>query len=1234
MTKYIKDLIELPDHVRRGDFVLRLSEGIIHPEETLKSYVVTPQLITCFDEALSLIQSALEKRSSKAAYLHGSFGSGKSHFMAILHLLLQGNPQARSVVELANVVEKHNTWTQSRKFLVVPYHMIGKEDMESAILGGYADYIRTIHPNAPAPGVYRADAIFKDARNLRQTMGDQAFFSKLNQEKSSESSEWGDIGTGWDAVRFEETLNAPPRSEDRSRLIGELVETFFQAARVTAEFVELDDGLSILSKHAKSMGYEAVILFLDELILWLASRAADVAFVNREGPKLAKLVEAQTADRPIPIISFVARQRDLRELIDDNVTGAESLRFSDTLRWWEDRFATIQFEDSNLPAIAEKRVLKPKSEDAREQITKAFEETCKMGKQTLDVLLTTTSDRASFRKIYPFSPAFMETLVAMSFLLQRERTALKVMLHILVEQRDRLKLGDVVPVGDLFDAVCEGDQAVSSEIKRQFDNAKQLYEEKLRPILERTHGLSFNTLDKAGSDDSDAQALRNDDRLIKTLLMAALAPKVEPLRGLTSNSLAALNHGTIKTPIPGREGHLVLSKCRKWAAEIGQIKIGDEPTNPAIAIHLTGVDVESIIDQARSEDNKGNRMRKIKELMFQQLGVKERDELFLRHPFVWRGTKRTCDIFFGNVREVPDDSLKGGDETWKIVIDWPFDEESYGPSDDIAKIQAYRENHPEGTRTLILLPSFLSRQAKRELGTLVILDYVMTGERLERYASHLSQTDRITAKSLLNNQRSQLRQRMITYLEIAYGIREPVQGTLDPAYELEPSRHLHSLEYGFEPRPPVGANLQKVFERLLDQSLQHQFPAHPLFDDNVKLTPAVLKRVYAELEKAAQIRGGRLPVDSPKRKELRQIANPLRLGSMEETHFLLGEHWKLHFMKKEAEHGLPLTVGNLRDWMEEPRPMGLPRELQNLVIMVFAAQTSCSFFLRNVSFQPSAENIPDETELRSVGLPSETAWKAARERAKVIFRVTASELLNGNNLGKFAADIREATSPHQESCESLCSLLTQRLPDFCENWKESFRYKTAAASLDFVRGITDSTRDMDLVEWIEKWESTSPDIAIGSNIRKASGLVKGLSAVKWQILERAVTLGGNHKTRAEALRQEIQTVLEKDEYAVALMPVLSKIEDDAIRLTHSALEQQTPEPQKTEKAEKPPAPDTAKDIRKDKEKPEKTYKLLGNGQKVANNKQRLDQAFKEIRKQMKANPGASIRLSWEIYTEK
>ena len=76
----LKDLIDIPERVHKGDFVLRLSEGVEDPKATLRNYVVTEQLASCLDRALGLIQASVCSGSSKAAYLHGSFGSGKSPF--------------------------------------------------------------------------------------------------------------------------------------------------------------------------------------------------------------------------------------------------------------------------------------------------------------------------------------------------------------------------------------------------------------------------------------------------------------------------------------------------------------------------------------------------------------------------------------------------------------------------------------------------------------------------------------------------------------------------------------------------------------------------------------------------------------------------------------------------------------------------------------------------------------------------------------------------------------------------------------------------------------------------------------------------------------------------------------------------------------------------------------------------------------------------------------------------
>jgi len=40
----IKTLIDIPERVHQGDFVLKLSEGVQHADQTPRDYVVTPQL--------------------------------------------------------------------------------------------------------------------------------------------------------------------------------------------------------------------------------------------------------------------------------------------------------------------------------------------------------------------------------------------------------------------------------------------------------------------------------------------------------------------------------------------------------------------------------------------------------------------------------------------------------------------------------------------------------------------------------------------------------------------------------------------------------------------------------------------------------------------------------------------------------------------------------------------------------------------------------------------------------------------------------------------------------------------------------------------------------------------------------------------------------------------------------------------------------------------------------------
>jgi hypothetical protein len=1223
----IRDLIEIPDRVQKGDFVLRLSEDIQYPERVLENYVVTPELAKNFDAALTFIRSAVQGRTSKATYLHGSFGSGKSHFMAVLHLILQGHPAARAIPELAWVIQKHNDWLAGKRFLLVPYHMINAHDMESGVLGGYVDFIRRKHPDKPTPPVYMSAAIITQAEAERASYGDEAFFKRLNAGQGGAGGEggWGELEAAWDAASFEAAAAAPPDSETHLRLVSTLLKTVATShAEVISHrggnFVRFDKGLSIVSQHAASLRYDALILFLDELILWLAMNSADLGFVNRQAAKLTNLVEAQTVERPVPIVSFVARQRDLRELIGEHVPGAERLSFGDALDYQQGRFDTITLEDRNLPAIAEKRVLRCKSPSARQELDAAFEQVARMKDSVMSILLTREGDRKMFRQVYPFSPALMQTLIAVSSVLQRERTALKVMMQLLVDYRETLKLGDVVPVGDLFDVVAHGDEAFSKDMAIHFENAKRLYHQKLLPVLEQKHGRR-EEIETLAFDDPRRAAFRNDDRLVKTLLLSALVPEVESLRGLNAEKLAALNHGTIRTPIPGREAQEVLTRCRAWAASVGEIRIGEE-VNPTITVQLSGVDTESIVEQARREDNQGNRIRRVRQMLYEQIGIEGEGEFEQYHEFWWRNTKRGCSVLFRNIRELPDSSLENTDEGWKLVIDFPFDEAGHGPRDDLSTIQRFMQSHRDGAKTLCWMPSFLSVDAQKDLGMLVILEHILTGERFLQYANHLSPQDRQAAKSLLDNQRSVLQQRVQNHLDAAYGLEALSPGSLDTTHDMDPNEHFASLCPGFTPQPPVAANLKGAMQHLLSQALEHEFPAAPHFETEVK--GGVLKKVYELVLPATETPDGRVLIENTQRPLLRRIANPLLLGDMgiDATYFVLGQHWKTHFARKAAETGSPMDVKHLRKWIDDPRPMGLPPEAGNLVILLFAAQCDYSVYRHGGPYEPTLQSLPEDCELRAVSLPPPDQWDAALKRAGSIFGVAGNRRLSAGNVGTLSADLKKKADQVRRPCESYRQKLRERIacmglvPDGAD------RIKTALATQTIV-GLVAAAEPANVIGVVARAEIATSEAAMGECVGKAAELEGNLETAGWEVFEAIGKLEDERKTAADEILAEVRQALASDEHVTALAPALKGAHARAVRLLTKAMP--APQPPVVPPVVPPPSPTPP------------VVRPVLKGKKVVGQDTKQDLSMTEARRVLaevegKIKPGqtARINVSWVI----
>jgi len=184
-----------------------------------------------------------------------------------------------------------------------------------------------------------------------------------------------------------------------------------------------------------------------------------------------------------------------------------------------------------------------------------------------------------------------------------------------------------------------------------------------------------------------------------------------------------------------------------------------------------------------------------------------------------------------------------------VVIDHPFDEAGHSAAEDLARLDRLIEGGLS-SRTIVWLPRFLAEDRMREVRRLVILDWLLTGagERWTSHADHLSEVDRVQARAILESQRNALREGLRRAIQEAYGASPASPGTLieDPSHD----RVLISLDRGFSPAAPVGADLGAAFGNLIDQAYSSTYPGHPNFEpSDVEVSVRDLSAVFAHIER-------------------------------------------------------------------------------------------------------------------------------------------------------------------------------------------------------------------------------------------------------------------------------------------------------------------------------------------------------------------------------------------------
>lgn len=185
-------------------------------------------------------------------------------------------------------------------------------------------------------------------------------------------------------------------------------------------------------------------------------------------------------------------------------------------------------------------------------------------------------------------------------------------------------------------------------------------------------------------------------------------PDVPALHNLTAAKLHALNYGSIASPLPGMEPQLVLARLRELNTEAPEIHVGEGP-DPVVSMELSEVDPTIILERVpTTEDTRGVQQRLLLgELICAELGVKLVEGVYNEQPHQreWRGRRQQVDVVFGNVRDrdqLPDATLVAVGDTWRLVIDYPFDSAEYGRRPALLRRGTTRVVRDAASRELVI----------------------------------------------------------------------------------------------------------------------------------------------------------------------------------------------------------------------------------------------------------------------------------------------------------------------------------------------------------------------------------------------------------------------------------------------------------------------------------------------------------------------------------------------------
>lgn len=856
MTLTITQAFDLPraEDIRAMGFVIKLREAEPGSEEVRQlvgDYVITPAVEQELPRILDDMKQVFDRGEEYGRFVHGSFGSGKSHFMTMLAMLLDNVPAAwdkfRSLLcthrdELAakgREAPDHASWIPEARLLVVRIHMLSVGGRTTGLdRAVYDAFNAALVRRGRAPFEFlNVDAIFDEARR--------------------EADEYGDIV--WKRLEIAGILGgkadfealAVGSAKGRERFARAWLAYKGRDAAQAGIDPRWSEGLKRMGEHARAQGFGGIVLMIDEFLLWLAEKSGQ-EFV-REINNLNVIVDHNTGQRAAPVFVFVARQRNLQEFFPDLV---DESKIHEHLDHHAKRFEVTRLQDVELRHIVRGRVLRPRQPEAVKAAVAGLAET----HQKLLPALLAGADIDYLRDVYPFHPALIEMLVDVTSLMQRERSALRLLYELLVLHYPDLPLGEFLPVGSAFAAIFPESGVEASKKVEQMQDIHHQYYVRLAPSMQKMREDA-----STGFDEERHRAL---DQLVKTVLLAEVSPRLKQ-GGLTCERLVQLNSVDVEGETFRGRVRVAETDLLALSQRVPDLQVAGQGKTAIVRYVLGRVSLGEVLNRARSKvDNPAQRFKvfwgALKEALdiadlkgFEEGGPNEGD-----WDLTWRRTKRRGQIKLGNVREMAYEDFDTPAGAFKVLVDYPWDDPGHNVDEDRQRANNVRKNRGV-TYTVCWLPRHMSPTELGVLTELAAVRYLISDAGQEDLLETLGPQDRAKV------------------LEQA-GIRaNTLEGQLG---ELLREVYVHHGEFlalisdvdGSRPRETLAENLEHITTLLMDR----RYPQHPHFGAEPR--KADLEALLDWMVQAGEANVS-VAYDEAAGKVLRTLGQPLELANLGQT---------------------------------------------------------------------------------------------------------------------------------------------------------------------------------------------------------------------------------------------------------------------------------------------------------------------------------------------------------------